>query len=234
MPTAGHREVVFSNLTLPAHIADDAFRPQSFNRGLPGCATMARPPVVAGEGPGVWNAPPAAGISHDGPPRRRCRARRGTGDHLVFSDGVASVSVFIENRCPDAPNRWAKNRLARGRGSSSAFSTVRDGHKYALGEVPPATVRIHRRPGAPGRGPGAGARPRNKAVPVRLTVVHRQDCELCDQMVADCGAGPGVRHCHPWKCWTWTPTRNSAPPRITGAGAAAGWHRGMPPAPRCA
>jgi sigma-E factor negative regulatory protein RseB len=59
--------------------------------------------------------------------------------HLVFTDGVASVSVFIEPRKADAPAQQGPARV----GSSSAFSTVVDGHQVtAVGEVPANTVQF--------------------------------------------------------------------------------------------
>ena len=63
-------------------------------------------------------------------------------DHLVFTDGFASVSVFVETQ--QARRRAERRAGVRPRvGSSSAFSTVVDGHKVtAVGEVPPETVRF--------------------------------------------------------------------------------------------
>jgi sigma-E factor negative regulatory protein RseB len=62
--------------------------------------------------------------------------------HLVFTDGLASVSVFVETK-PSTPVPKNPNSGATRLGSSSAFSTVIDGHKVtAMGEVPPATVRF--------------------------------------------------------------------------------------------
>ena len=54
-------------------------------------------------------------------------------DHLVFTDGMASVSVFVEMQ-QSAPQPAAGQTLipvaeAATVGSSSAFSTVVDGHK---------------------------------------------------------------------------------------------------------
>ena len=58
--------------------------------------------------------------------------------HIVFTDGIASVSVFVEPRKPGAPAE-GPSRV----GSSSAFSTVVDGHQVtAVGEVPPTTVEF--------------------------------------------------------------------------------------------
>ncbi len=59
--------------------------------------------------------------------------------HLVFTDGVASVSVFVEPRKPDSKPTEGPARV----GSSSAFSTVVDDHQVtAIGEVPPNTVQF--------------------------------------------------------------------------------------------
>ena len=65
-------------------------------------------------------------------------------DHLVFTDGLASVSVFVEATPQAAATTGDPPADESARvGSSSAFSTVIDGHKVtAVGEVPPATVRF--------------------------------------------------------------------------------------------
>jgi sigma-E factor negative regulatory protein RseB len=65
-------------------------------------------------------------------------------DHLVFTDGLASVSVFVEEtHVATQPSGEERVDESARVGSSSAFSTVIDGHKVtAVGEVPPATVRF--------------------------------------------------------------------------------------------
>jgi sigma-E factor negative regulatory protein RseB len=56
--------------------------------------------------------------------------------HLIFSDGMAAISVFIE------PATGARPPEASSMGSANAYSTSIDGHVVtAIGEVPPATVR---------------------------------------------------------------------------------------------
>jgi sigma-E factor negative regulatory protein RseB len=58
--------------------------------------------------------------------------------HLVFSDGVATVSVFIEPGNASGPTPPESTSV----GSANAFSTqVRGFVVTAIGEVPPATVR---------------------------------------------------------------------------------------------
>ena len=63
--------------------------------------------------------------------------------HLVFTDGLASVSVFVESRSARRPADQQAVAGVASVGSASAFTTVIDGHKVtAVGEVPPATVRF--------------------------------------------------------------------------------------------
>ncbi|HEX3395515.1 MAG TPA: MucB/RseB C-terminal domain-containing protein [Steroidobacteraceae bacterium] len=71
--------------------------------------------------------------------------------HLVYSDGLATVSVFVEEQhssdsgaaaAPDSPNQTPMQGLARV-GSGYAFSTVVQGHQVtAVGEVPAQTVEF--------------------------------------------------------------------------------------------
>ena len=59
--------------------------------------------------------------------------------HLVYTDGIASVSVFVEARKPDTQPAVGPARV----GSSSAFSTVVDGHQVTVvGEVPATTAEF--------------------------------------------------------------------------------------------
>jgi sigma-E factor negative regulatory protein RseB len=71
-------------------------------------------------------------------------------EHLVFSDGLASVSVFVEvgpGDGADSGERGGSARIAAEDaatlGASSAYSTVVQGYRVtAVGEVPPETVRL--------------------------------------------------------------------------------------------
>jgi sigma-E factor negative regulatory protein RseB len=63
-------------------------------------------------------------------------------EHLVFSDGLASVSVFVEMGRADGGSA-AREDDAATLGTSSAYSTVAEGYRVtAVGEVPPETVRV--------------------------------------------------------------------------------------------
>lgn len=80
--------------------------------------------------------------------------------HLIFSDGFASISVFIE---PGGPKGPAPPQAASV-GSANAFSTLVAGHVVtAIGEVPLETVRDVATsvvPGAPDQAPKEPASPR--------------------------------------------------------------------------
>ena len=58
--------------------------------------------------------------------------------HMLFSDGLASVSVFVEKPGPDEKPRSGPSRL----GAANAYSLLVKEHLVtAIGEVPPVTVR---------------------------------------------------------------------------------------------
>jgi sigma-E factor negative regulatory protein RseB len=134
-------QIVFASLTLAPHIPDSAFKPDLSTEGfqwLRNDKLPAQPPADAL----AWNAmrlPPGFRMTV-----RSSQVLPGSAapvGHLVFTDGFASVSVFVEVQQGGAGNAAAVQSATVG--SSSAFSTVVDGHKItAVGEVPPATVQF--------------------------------------------------------------------------------------------
>jgi sigma-E factor negative regulatory protein RseB len=132
-------QIVFSNIDLPERIPDSMFKPQvdaSTYRWLRADRQVAMNSTPAA----LWEAmklPPGFRIV-----TRSSQALPGSSEpttHLVFTDGIASVSVFVE---PQQANSRGTEGPARV-GSSSAFSTVVDGHQVtAVGEVPPTTVQF--------------------------------------------------------------------------------------------
>jgi sigma-E factor negative regulatory protein RseB len=146
-------QVVFSDLTFNARIPDTAFNPEVSTEGFQWLRNDAPAgPMLAAGAPALWNAlklPPGFALTV-----RAAQRMPGSTDpvaHLVYSDGMASVSVFVEMQTrthstpggkASGPSPPAPNGAARV-GSSSAFSTVIDGHKVtAVGEVPPETVKF--------------------------------------------------------------------------------------------
>ncbi len=136
-------QLVFASLTMAARIPDSAFRPEVSTDGFQWLRNDAAPPAAALASATVWSAlklPPGFRMMMRGP--QTLPGAAAPADHLVFSDGLASVSVFVETRAQDSSGQVAEVRSAR-LGSSSAFSTVINGFKItAVGEVPPATVRF--------------------------------------------------------------------------------------------
>jgi sigma-E factor negative regulatory protein RseB len=131
-------QILFSSIDLPERIPDSMFKPQVDAANYRWLRADRR--VASAASPALWDAmrlPPGFRIAS-----RANQAMPGSSEpvaHLVFTDGVASVSVFVEPRKPDAKGTEGPARV----GSSSAFSTVVDDHQVTVvGEVPPNTVKF--------------------------------------------------------------------------------------------
>src|SRR5438067_1598407 len=147
--THGHviEQIVFASLTLPSRIPDSAFKTEVSTEGFQWLRNETPPPAQAGGTMAgetmAWSAmrlPP--GFKMTGRSAQTLPGSTDPVDHLVFTDGLASVSVFVE---PQGAAKAGESPVAETAevGSSSAFSTVVDGHKItAMGEVPPDTVRF--------------------------------------------------------------------------------------------
>ncbi len=141
-------QIVFASLTLSPQIPESAFRPEVSTVGF---RWLRHDPQEAGRvvalpassaAQATWNAtalPPGFRMTKRS--EQTLPGVEGTVAHLVFSDGVASVSVFVENT--RGPQGAAALAGAMQLGSSAAFSTRVDGHLVtAVGEVPANTVRL--------------------------------------------------------------------------------------------
>jgi len=136
-------QVVFASLTLPSHIPDSAFKPDISTEGFQWLRNGGGPALASnGAPPAMWSAlrlPPGFRMS-----ARGAQMMPGATDpvaHLVFTDGIASVSVFVESRQKTSIDRNVSGTARVG--SASAFSTVVDGHQVtAVGEVPLETVQF--------------------------------------------------------------------------------------------
>ena len=131
-------QILFSSIDLPERIPDSMFKPQLDASNYRWIRAYRR--VASAAAPALWEAmrlPPGFRMA-----TRSNQAMPGSSEpvaHLVFTDGVASVSVFVEPRKPDSKPAQGPARV----GSSSAFSTVVDGHQVtAVGEVPLNTVEF--------------------------------------------------------------------------------------------
>jgi sigma-E factor negative regulatory protein RseB len=131
-------QILFSSIDLPERIPNSMFKPLVDASGY--TVLRAERLVANNTSPALWEAmrlPPGFRMT-----TRSSQAMPGSKEpvaHLVFTDGVASVSVFVEPRKPDTKPTEGPTRV----GSSSAFSTVVDDHQVtAIGEVPPNTVQF--------------------------------------------------------------------------------------------
>ncbi|MGH8218054.1 MAG: MucB/RseB C-terminal domain-containing protein [Steroidobacteraceae bacterium] len=132
-------QVVFASLTTPREIPDSAFKPDMSTAGF---VVMRQEPMAPGGDAAiaVWSAlrlPPGFHLTVR--TEQVIPGSAGPVEHIVYTDGVASVSVFVESHMHPDHTLSGGSQL----GSSSAYATVIDGHPVtAVGEVPPVTVRF--------------------------------------------------------------------------------------------
>jgi sigma-E factor negative regulatory protein RseB len=133
-------QMVFTSLSLPAHIADAELETTIDARNYRWVRHDSE--AIARRHRREWPSWQASAL----PPGFRMLASShqmlhgGPVQHLVFSDGLASVSVFIE-RGPAGSSDAAGEDIAN-LGTSSAYATIVQGYRViAVGEVPPGTVR---------------------------------------------------------------------------------------------
>jgi sigma-E factor negative regulatory protein RseB len=136
---------LFSDISLPERIPASAVQPSltidSYRwqrapaRALPSAGSGS---AVAALEPGTWRVdavPPGFSL-------RAVRSQRAAGttapmEHLVYSDGVASVSVFVESGVAAAEQVEGSSRM----GAANAYTTMTGGFLItAVGEVPVRTV----------------------------------------------------------------------------------------------
>lgn len=131
-------QLVFASLALMKDLPDSVFAPPNIE-GLRWVRADA--PTVAPRAALAWVARSLPrGFRLTQQVEQRLPGAEASVSHLVFSDGLASVSVFIGARMPPR----AAKELARGRqiGASTTFATEIDGHQIVVvGEVPPETAR---------------------------------------------------------------------------------------------
>jgi sigma-E factor negative regulatory protein RseB len=130
-------EILFAQLDLPEHIPAESIKPETSAEGFRWFRQAVLP--VAAAGSETWQVPKLpSGFKLT---NRLVQAATGSNaevQHLVFSDGLASVSVFIEPQPRSAVPLHGLTRM----GSAFAFSTEVHGHQVtAVGEVPAVTVQ---------------------------------------------------------------------------------------------
>ena len=72
---------------------------------------------------------------------RKVPGKTGAVTHVVFSDGLASVSLFIEHIAKSAKYKAAPKNVLSTTGNTSFYANVNSGHLVTVvGDVPEATV----------------------------------------------------------------------------------------------
>jgi sigma-E factor negative regulatory protein RseB len=132
-------QVVFASIATPGQIPDSAFKPDVSTAGFQWLRQVPTPlppnaPVY------TWSAlrlPPGFHMSVRA--AQVLPGATGLVEHLVYTDGIASVSVFVESHMHAGHKLSGSEQL----GSTSTFATIVDGHPVtAVGEVPPETVKF--------------------------------------------------------------------------------------------
>jgi sigma-E factor negative regulatory protein RseB len=133
--------VMFTDLRLLDHIPDTLFEPNVTDEGYTwhtvaaGDQKSMRPPDLAWR---ITRMPPGFQISEN--VKRQIAANPQPVQHIILSDGLASVSVFIDNS--EIGNEAFFTGLT-GRGSMHAYSrNVNSHHVTVVGEVPEITVEL--------------------------------------------------------------------------------------------
>lgn len=141
-------QIVFTSLNMLVRIPNSEFEPGIDARAYRWVRRDAEP-VESGKLSVSWESTALpAGFRMTASARQMLPA--GPVEHLVFSDGLASVSVFVETGHEDGAesgDRGVGDGVAREDaatlGASSAYSTMLQGYRVtAVGEVPPETVRV--------------------------------------------------------------------------------------------
>lgn len=132
-------QIQFVSMVVPAEISDARLQPAVEVEGFTWYERERLPAADAATAPDVsWTlAEPPPGFELN---ESRVRTLPGSDhpvEHLVYSDGVASVSVFVE---PAEASNEELSGLSR-LGAAHAFTITRNGQQItAVGEVPPGTV----------------------------------------------------------------------------------------------
>jgi sigma-E factor negative regulatory protein RseB len=152
----GHvlEQVLFTALEMGADVPDAALKPAVRAEGY-AWVRQGRGALSANE-PVAWRAgrlPP--GFRHRSSRLQLLPGGERPATHIVVSDGLATVSVFVEGPVPGRAATEGQGRV----GAAFAYTRVVDGHQVtAVGEVPPQTVR-YIAAGIEPTGPGPASNP---------------------------------------------------------------------------
>lgn len=132
-------QILFAELNLRDRISADELKPAVSGEGFNWQRQDVQPPHVSSDAVAGWNVVHLpAGFRLTTWRIQMIAGSSAPVRHLVYSDGLASVSVFIEPRTAEAEQMRGLARV----GTAFAFSReIDDQTVTAVGEVPAATVR---------------------------------------------------------------------------------------------
>ena len=134
-------QVMFTTLDIGTEIPAGELRPALTGEGY----TWSRQPEIskaqdpAAGTPGWKVTQLPSGFKLTDFRHRRMHEQSVDGEHIVFSDGMATVSVYVEQAMPGTNGFTGLSSM----GAMNAYGALVDGHQVTVvGEVPPATVRM--------------------------------------------------------------------------------------------
>jgi sigma-E factor negative regulatory protein RseB len=133
-------QILFSDIGLPERIPDSDVRPSMPIDSFAVRRAAVSLTTIPAEPGADWSATqlPAGFALTVRQARTAPDAERGL-RHLVYSDGLATVSLFIEPAVAASEQAEGLSQI----GSANAYTTVHDGHMVtAVGEVPARTVEL--------------------------------------------------------------------------------------------
>ena len=129
-------DIIFTMIEFPAGLPDSEFVQTSDTNGFAVLQSSEPKQELAPEAPRAIDGVPA-GFELTASMLKSMGDSQHPVHHMVYSDGLASVSVFVDR--PDAETDIAEGFYRVG--STNAFSLTTDNRKItAIGEVPPVTV----------------------------------------------------------------------------------------------
>ncbi len=143
-------QFMFTQVNIGIPIADAQLEPHTRDQGLVWHRENAPPTTPSGSGPGLLPGRLPAGFALSTHMLRTLPPLKSPVEHLVYSDGLAVVSVFVE-KLGEARAVSPVDGLVS-KGAVHAFGRIVDGHRVTvIGEVPAPTVRLIGQSLAPAR-----------------------------------------------------------------------------------
>jgi sigma-E factor negative regulatory protein RseB len=132
--------VMFTSLELVPDIPDAQLKPSLRGSHLTSMTEEADKATKSGDGAARWQVTRMPeGFKSAGNQTRLMDGESGIVHHIVLSDGLASVSVYVEKRDPQKKHFVGSSFM----GAVNVYGVVVDEHQVtAVGEVPNATVKM--------------------------------------------------------------------------------------------